>query len=127
MQAAAAIVDPLPGLLREWAEWFERAASAGYSDSTVLWRAVMGPGSGEFKSSPPVGLWLLEIHGELAQVNNAIIDLFADPDTKRPIEAIVLLYVFGPIQAMERWGGSKTKFYEAIRTGEILIKREIKR
>ncbi len=125
MQALA--IDDFPGLMREWVEYVHNLEGLGYSDSTTLWRAVMGSGEGSFQSSPPIGLRLLEVHGALKRLINAMDALTEDDDTRKPVSAVQWLYLLGPEKAMQSWGGSKTKFYEAIRTGEILIKREIKR
>jgi len=99
----------------------------GYSDATTIWRAAMGSMSGEFESSPPAGLSLLETHGALRRLIVAMDALTEDEDTKRPVVAVQWLYLWGAERAMGQWGGSKTKFYEAIRTGELLIRREMKR
>lgn len=120
-------IDDFPGLMREWAEWVTNLQGLGYSDSTTLWRAQFGSGGGEFSSSIPLGIRLLDTHGALARLIEAMDALTNDDDTRQPVSCVQWLYLFGPDEAMQMWGKSKTKFYESIRTGEILIKREIKR
>jgi hypothetical protein len=120
-------IDDFPGLMREWAEWVHNLEGLGYSDSTTIWRAAMGSSDGEFASAIPLGIRLLETHGALRRLINAMDALSQDDDTKTPVSCVQWLYLYGPEKALEAWGKSKTKFYEAIRTGEILIRREIKR
>ena len=120
-------IDDFAGLMREWAEWVHNLEGLGYSDSTTLHRAVMGAGGGQFESSVPLGIRLLETHGALKRLIVAMDDLTDDDDTRLPVSCVQMLYLFGPDKCLEAWGKSKTKFYEHIRTGEILIRREMKR
>ncbi len=125
MQSLA--VDDLDGLLREWAEWAETCMALGHSDSTPIWRANFGHGSGTFASAPPRRVELLEIRGALRRLVQAMDALTEDDDTRKPVSAVQLHYLYGPQNGLIMFGGSKTKYFEAIRTGEALIKREIKR
>ena len=120
-------IDDFAGLMREWAQWWESLAGLGHSDNTTLWRAQFGRGGTEFMSCVPAGLMRLETHGALTRLIEAMDSLLADADTRMPVRCVQCLYLLGPTQSIEAWGGSKTKFYEAIRTGEILIRREMKR
>lgn len=125
MQAIA--IDDFPGLMRLWAEWTHNLDGLGYSDSTTLWRAQFGTGGGQFGSAVPLGLRLLETGGELRRLIDAMDSLSEDDDTRLPVSCVQWLYLYGPEQCLQAWGKSKTKLYENIRTGEILIKREMKR
>lgn len=125
MQALA--IDDFPGLMREWAEWVHNLEGLGYSDSTTLHRAVMGAGGGQFGSSVPLGIRLLETHGALRRLINAMDDLTQDDDTRLPVSCVQWLYLFGPKDAVNLSGKSRAKFYQLMQTGETLIRREIKR
>ena len=120
-------IDDFPGLMREWAEWTQNLQGLGFSDSTTLWKAQFGKGGEEFKSSIPAGIRLLETHGALRRLIEAMDALTEDDDTRLPVACVQWLYLVGPEQCLQVWGKSKTKLYEHIRTGEILIKREMKR
>lgn len=123
----AIAIDDLDGLLREWAEWTEACRALGHSDSTPVWRASFGQGAGEFGSKPPLRVEMLEIYGALKRLVNAMDALTEDDDTRKPVSAVQLHYLYGPKNGLLMFGGSKTKYFEAIRTGEALIRREIKR
>lgn len=123
----ALAIDDFPGLMREWAEWTTNLQGLGYSDSTTLWRAQFGQGGSGFASSVPAGLRLLETHGALRRLIDAMDALTEDDDTRVPVSCVQWLYLVGPEQCLAVWGKSKTKLYENIRTGEILIRREMKR
>ena len=125
MQVTA--IDDFPGLMREWAEWTQNLQGLGYSDSTTLWRAQFGTGGGQFASCIPLGIRLLEAHGALQRLIDAMDSLTQDDDTRLPVSCVQWLYLYGPEKCLAAWGKSKTKLYEHIRTGEILIKREMKR
>ena len=120
-------IDDFPGLMREWAEYAHSKGALGFSDSTTVWRAQFGAGGGGFASAPPLGLRLLEVHGPLKRLIDAMGRLEKDDDTKEPVAWVQWLYLYGPTVCLQVWGKSKTKLYEHIRTGEILIKREMKR
>lgn len=124
MQALA--IDDFPGLMREWAEYVHNLEGLGYSDSTTLWRAVMGSGEGNFQSSPPLGLRRLETDGALKRLINAMDALTEDDDTRPAVSCVQWLYLFGPDEAIKRLGKSRAKFYQMMQTGEVLIRREIK-
>lgn len=123
----ATAIDDFSGLMREWAEWTTNLQGLGYSDSTTLWRAQFGQGGSGFASSVPAGLRLLETHGALRRLIEAMDSLTEDNETRLPVWCVQSLYLSGPEKCLEAWGKSKTKLYEHIRTGEILIKREMKR
>lgn len=123
----ALAIDDFPGLMREWAEWTTNLQGLGYSDSTTLWRAQFGTGGGQFGSTVPPGITLLETHGALRRLIDAMDSLTEDDDTRLPVSCVQWLYLVGPEQCLAVWGKSKTKLYEHIRTGEILIRREMKR
>lgn len=125
--SAATAIDDFPGLMRDWAEWVTSLAGVGYSDATTLWRAMMASSKGEFGSREPAGLDLLETHGALRRLVAAMADLSDDDDTREPVACVQALYLWGPEQAMQLTNKTRTKFYEAIRSGEMLIRREIKR
>lgn len=120
-------IDDFPALMREWAEYVHNLEGLGHSDSTTLWRAQFGHGGGQFQSAVPLGLRLLEVHGALKRLIDAMDELEQDEETKTPVSCVQWLYLYGPEKCLEAWGKSKTKLYENIRTGEILIKREMKR
>lgn len=123
---AARAIDDFPSLMREWAEWITSLEGVGYSDSTTLWRAVMGRGHGEFGSAEPTGMRLLETHGALSRLVAAMAALTEDDDTRPAVLCVQALYLFGPDEAVQMFGRSRAKFYQMLQTGEILIRREIK-
>lgn len=123
----ALAIDDFDGLLREWAEYAQELVALGYSDSTPVWRAHFGHGDGNFGSSPPRRVEMLEVRGALKRMVLAMDALEKDDDAKKPVSAVQLHYIFGPQKGLAMFGGSKTKYFEAIRTGEALIRREIKR
>ena len=129
MQSIA--IDDFAGLMREWAEWVTNLQGLGYSDSTTLWRAQFGSGGGEFSSSIPLGIRLLEAHGALARLIEAMDALTNDEDTRQPVNCVQWLYLFGPDEAVriynEATGKGRAKFYQLMQTGEVLIRREVKR
>ena len=124
-------IDDFPGLMREWAEWVTNLQGLGYSDSTTLWRAQFGSGGGEFSSSIPLGIRLLDTHGALARLIEAMDALTNDEDTRQPVNCVQWLYLFGPDEAVriygEATGKGRAKFYQLMQTGEVLIRREVKR
>lgn len=124
-------VDDFAGLMREWAEWVNNLQGLGYSDSTTLWRAQFGSGGGEFSSAIPLGLRLLETHGALRRLIDAMEALTEDDDTLLPVSCVQWLYLFGPDEAVriynEATGKGRAKFYQLMQTGEALIRREVKR
>jgi len=124
---SALAIDDFDALLREWAAWIESCRGLGFSDSTPVWRALFGHGDGNFGSSVPTRVDVLEVRGALKRLINAMDALTEDEDTRKPVSAVQLHYIFGPQEGLSLFGGSKTKYFEAIRTGEALLKREIKR
>ena len=65
-------VDDFPALMRDWAEWTQNLQGLGYSGSTTIWRAQFGSGGGEFESTVPLGIRLLETPGALRRLIDAM-------------------------------------------------------
>lgn len=113
--------------MREWSEWAQSLTGLGFSDSTTLWRAVMGTHGGEFASRPPAGLRALEIHGALRRLVSAMDTLAEDDDARPHLACLQATYLLGPEQAMALCTKSRTKLYEGCRTAETLLLVEMKR
>ena len=120
-------LDNFASLMREWVEWASKLPGVGYSGSTTLWRAQHGAGGSEFGSAIPLGIDLLDARGALRDLVRAMDDLIADRETRSAVHCVQWLYLAGAEQALEQWGRSKTSFYAQVRTGELLIKREMRR
>ena len=120
-------IDDFPGLMREWAEWVTNLQGLGYSDSTALWRAQFGKGGESFASSIPAGMHLLEAHGALRRLIDALNELRDDADTTDAVECVQWAYLYGAERGVKLFGKSRAKYYQMLSTGETLIKRELKR
>lgn len=118
--------DPLPGYLRQWAEWYEALHAAGYSDSSTLWRALFGPGAGQPKSAPPYGVDHGRLDGPVQRVADAIDALRQDGDPKvtEPVTYVCAWYLVGPEKTAELSGLKRSQLYAKVAIGEALIRRE---
>ena len=125
--AKALAVDDFPALMREWSEWAKCLIGVGYSDSTSIWRALMANAAGEFKSRPPSGLQVLETHGALTRLINAMDVLDEDVDARPHLYCLRAVYLIGMEEAVTHIGKSKGKIYESCRTAESLLRVEMKR
>lgn len=121
--------DDLPPLLRDWAHWMEQAETAGYPDATILWRAMHAQMSGDFQSTVPAGVRILEITGALRRLDIAMKALLADPEETihKPVKVVRDFYRYGHRGAGELHALNKTALYGTVTVGEALILREINR
>lgn len=114
-------------LLRDWAQYMEKAESAGYSSVTTLWLAMAGQQHGEFGSKIPVGLAKLTTWGQLRDLLQAMATLesYPDEDVSMPVRAVQHYYRLGMEATREKLDRSKATVFTLIKTGEALIKREM--
>lgn len=122
----SATQDPLPGYLRQWAEWYEALHASGYSDSSTLWRALFGLGAGQPQSMIPRGVDSGRLDGPVQRVADAIDALVADPDPKihEPVNYVRAFYLFGYAKVVAETGLSTAALYNMVRLGEGLIRVE---
>lgn len=122
------LADPLPNILREWAEWWMRQESLGYPESTTLWLMQLGSGRQEFKSSIPTGVSMLEVRGALRRIVRAMDRLRADPDEEvwLPTLLVQCWYTSGPEAVRDVTGKSRASLYQMLKIGETLIRHEMK-
>lgn len=126
MAVSLEVRDPLPGLLREWAQWYESLNAVGYADSTAVWRAAQGEGGGGFASSIPPGVDRLRLHGALRRLVEAMDALMADEDARLSVAIVQAFYLCGPVKVRDKLGWGTSKIYTVVTTGEALIRREMK-
>lgn len=126
MAASLETRDPLPGLLREWAQWYESLTAVGYPDSTPIWRAAQGQGGGGFTASIPHGVTMLRMGGPLRRLVEAMDALMADEDARVPVATVQAFYRFGAVKVRDELGWGHSKIYTVVTTGEALIRREMK-
>ena len=111
--------DWLPGLLKEWAIWYEN--TSGYSNSTTLWRAIMSPIQAGFSSTPPKGT---EAPPALRKLITAMGDLLTDHDCGEDVAYTRAFYVLGikNVMAHAETKISTAGVYQRVERGQSAIR-----
>ena len=127
MIARDEIKDWLPELMREWAEYERERHAVGYPDATPIWNAANNIQASGFGSRPPAGLAALSLTGKMRRLVTALGELLRDIDVAPVVRCTQEFYLYGHEPVCRHYSMSRTQLYERVKSGELLIKREMNR
>ena len=111
--------DWLPGLMKEWALWWE--SENAYSDSTTIWRAIMAPTQSGFGPALPKGV---EPPPDLRKLVLAMGDLLTDGSCGEDVAYTRAFYVLGikNVMAHDETKISTASVYQRVERGQSAIR-----